>query len=281
MLGQADQQHCLGDIQLPLLEHGHDALGQLEDAGVVGDLGLPDPQPFGQAALGEDLAALAVDEFQHRLVGPGLLQRTEVLAAVVLGEHGREALGVAVVADLGGHLGQPGLPGRLQPTMAEDEPVAAVGLGGDDQVLEDADGPDGLRQLADVPDGAAEVVLGWDELVDGQVLDVGGTLGHGAAPCLRHVNGDGLRASGRCGGSRLLGRDSGGGAMTALPCSGGPRWPAGHRPSSAGVPGAGKAARRASPATGVPDRAAAREERTGLAGAGVALRSEDAGRQSI
>ena len=45
-------------------------------------------------------------------------------------------------------------------------------------------------------------------------------------------------------------------------------------------PGAGKAARRASRRDGSTGPSAAREERTGLAGAGVALRWEDAGRQT-
>ena len=127
------------------------------------------------------LAARALGELQHGLVGAGLLQRAEVLAAVVLGEHGREPLGVAVVADLGGDLGQPGLAGGLQPAMAEDQPVAAVGLGGDDQVLEDADGPDGLGQLGevDVPDGAAGVVRRGTSWSMGRYWTLGARLAMG------------------------------------------------------------------------------------------------------
>src|SRR5436190_23359054 len=63
------------------------------------------------------------------------------------------------------------------------------------------------------------------------------------------------------------------------PARAGPGWPAGPRRR---VPGPRR--RKGRPqgvarATGVPDRAPAREERTGLAGAGVALGSEDAGSQ--
>jgi hypothetical protein len=63
-----------------------------------------------------------------------------------------------------------------------------------------------------------------------------------------------------------------------LPCSSRPRWPAGPLPSSAGVPGTGKAGRRPSRRDGSTGPSAAREERTGLVGPGVALRWEDAGK---
>ena len=53
VFGQAHQVDGLGDGQLAALEHGDDVLGELEDAGVVGDLGLADPQPLGEASLGE------------------------------------------------------------------------------------------------------------------------------------------------------------------------------------------------------------------------------------
>ncbi|HEV8425742.1 MAG TPA: hypothetical protein VGS14_11225, partial [Actinomycetes bacterium] len=124
VLGQQHQVDRLGDSQLAAGEHGDHMLGQLEDAGVLGDLRLADPQPLGEAALGEQLLAAGALAVQRLLVGPGFLQRGQALAAEVLPVHGGEPFGGVVVADLGGHLGQPGGLGGGQSPVAEHQLVA-------------------------------------------------------------------------------------------------------------------------------------------------------------
>ena len=185
LLGEGEQVDRFGDAQLAGLEHHDDVLGQLEDAGVLGDLRLADAEPLGEAALAEQLLVVGAIAVERLLVGKRLLQGRQVLPAFVLTAHGGQAGGVVIVADLDRDHGAAGELGRLQPAVAEHQLVPAVDLGADDQALQDALRPDGLGQLGEVAEvatqGGAGVVGRWVNLVGGQVPNVGRNGGHGCS----------------------------------------------------------------------------------------------------
>jgi len=109
---------------------------------------------------GDALRGPAV-EHRQLLVPGGLLQAGEIAAVQVLRQHVGELLGrLARVlgADVAGHRGQAGLDRGRAPPVPEQQRVPAVVGGGDDQRLEDADGPDAGGQLGQVTEVGAEVV---------------------------------------------------------------------------------------------------------------------------